>query len=180
MREMGDMPEDTPEERQEDLAKKIVKKKVGRPCKLTPAVQETIVEHIRHGNYFSVAAGAAGIDYNTFRRWMAMGEVAKSGKYKDFFVAVTRAEDEMEAHLVETIEAQVPKDWRAGVALLERRQRNRWASKVTQEISGPGGGPIPVASAKVDSERLIKIARDLAAAAGPEVPKETEGQKQGA
>ena len=46
----------------------------GRPSKLTPKVQQKIVEAIRNGNYYEVACRYAGVSYDSFRTWMARGE----------------------------------------------------------------------------------------------------------
>src|SRR5215469_8404400 len=66
-------------------------KKVGRPTKLTPEVQATIIAYIRQGNYVETSAAAAGVHKDTFYRWLKAGGRAKSGIYKQFSDAVNRA-----------------------------------------------------------------------------------------
>ena len=45
-------------------------KKIGRPTKLTPALQEKICAYIAAGNYLTTAYSAVGIDTNTFNLWL--------------------------------------------------------------------------------------------------------------
>ena len=73
---------------------------MGRPSKLTPEVQERICQAIRAGNYYEAACAYAGIHYSTFRKWMQKGETAKSGKFREFFEAVTRVEYEAKVRMV--------------------------------------------------------------------------------
>ena len=82
--------------------------KMGRPSKLTPEVQERICQAIRAGNYYEAACAYAGIGYSTFRVWMIKGEKAKSGKYREFLEAVTRAEHEAEVRMVAQWQKHMP------------------------------------------------------------------------
>ena len=127
----------------------------GRPTKLTSEVQARLVQAIEAGNYYEAACGYAGITYTTFRNWMIKGENAKSGKYHEFFDAITRAEAVAEVRMVAQWQQHMPEDYRAIRDFLERRFPERWGrkDKVQQEISGPDGGPIQW----VD---LVKLAND--------------------
>lgn len=126
----------------------------GRPSKLTSEVKARLVQAIEAGNYYEAACGYAGITYTTFRNWMIKGENAKSGKYREFFEAITRAETVAEVRMVAQWQQHMPEDYRAIRDFLERRFPERWGrkDKVQQEISGPDGGPIQW----VDLVRLAK------------------------
>jgi len=126
----------------------------GRPSKLTPEVKARLVQAIEAGNYYEAACGYAGITYTTFRNWMIKGENAKSGTYREFFEAITRAETVAEVRMVAQWQQHMPEDYRAIRDFLERRFPERWGrkDKVQQEISGPDGGPIQW----VDLVRLAK------------------------
>jgi len=102
---------------------------MARPSKLTPQVQQRLVEAIRAGNYYEAACGFAGIHYSTFRNWMIRGEKAKSGKYKQFFEAIIRAEQEAEVRMVAQWQKHMPGDYRAIRDFLERRHPERWGRK---------------------------------------------------
>src|SRR5215210_6675182 len=81
--------------------------KAGRPSKLTPQVQETIVATIQAGAYDHVAAGAAGIHRATFYRWMRDGDPEGSDPekqpFRDFCAAVEQAQDRAEVLYLGTI-----------------------------------------------------------------------------
>lgn len=51
---------------------------MGRPSKLTPDVQERIVNALNAGNYLEVAAGYAGISPSTLHNWIARGKAARA------------------------------------------------------------------------------------------------------
>lgn len=116
--------------------------KMGRPSKLTPEVQERICSAIRAGNYYEAACAYAGIHYSTFRKWMQKGETAKSGKFREFFEAVTRAEYEAEVRMVAQWQKHMPEDYRAIRDFLERRYPERWGRRldlrqdIKQEVQG--------------------------------------------
>ena len=111
---------------------------------MTPEVKARLVQAIEAGNYYEAACGYAGITYTTFRNWMIKGENAKSGTYREFFEAITRAETVAEVRMVAQWQQHMPEDYRAIRDFLERRFPERWGrkDKVQQEISGPDGGPI--------------------------------------
>lgn len=84
---------------------------MGRPTKLTPQVQQFIVEQIPSGAALVHICGAVGIDYSTYRKWMVRGEEelkrrenprVKEGSiqwdeeqiFVEFFDDVTRAQNE--------------------------------------------------------------------------------------
>ena len=100
--------------------------------KLTDEVHSTIVSAIEEGNYAKVAAESAGIDESTFYRWMREGETAQSGKMRQFYQSVTRAQGESETTLLSRVSKASKEDWRAATWLLERRFSSRWAN--TQKI----------------------------------------------
>jgi len=58
---------------------------VARPEKLTPEVQQKIVDAIRLGNYIETAAAYAGISKSTLYDWLKKGGRARSGKYRVVF-----------------------------------------------------------------------------------------------
>lgn len=131
----------------------------GRPSKLTDELQEKLCDRLRQGNYYEAACGAVGIEYQTFRNWMQRGEQAKSGKYFEFFEAVTRAEYEAEARMVEMWQAQMPEDWRAARDFLARRYPERWLNRERLEHSGPDGGAIEISAARQELDaRLDSLA----------------------
>ncbi len=117
---------------------------MARPSKLTPEITKRLTEAIRAGNYYEAACAYAGIHYSTFRKWMQKGETAKSGKFREFFEAVTRAEYEAEVRMVALWQKHMPEDYRAIRDFLERRYPDRWGRKrldyVKYEVDQLSGG----------------------------------------
>jgi transposase len=124
---------------------------VGRPTKLNTAKQRQIVKQLEAGNYRETVCRACGIGTSTLYRWLERGAIEESGIYHDFRVAVERAEAEAEIEAVAVLRtAIVEGDWRATLAYLERRHVERWGRRQTNEIVGPGGGPL-------QAEQLLRI-----------------------
>ena len=109
---------------------------MARPSKLTPEVEKKLIDAIRIGNYYEAACAYVGIHYTTFYRWMEKGEKAKSGKYCEFCKAIKQAEAEAEARIVALWQRNIPEDWRAAQAFLERRYPERWGKKETHVFEG--------------------------------------------
>ena len=103
----------------------------GQRDKLTPQRQQALVDRIKAGAHYETAAKSAGIGYVTFRRWMMRGETAESGRFRDFYDAITQAEHEAELRAIATWVQQMPQDWRAARDFLERRFPDRWGKRVS-------------------------------------------------
>jgi hypothetical protein len=115
---------------------------MARPSKLTKQVQERICSAIRAGNYPAVAAVAAGISEATFYRWMEQGRTAGKGPHRDFYEAVKQAEAESEVHAVAILRKEMKGDWRAAVALLERRHAGRWRRQQHHQLTVEDERPV--------------------------------------
>jgi hypothetical protein len=159
---------------------------MGRPCKLTPEVQERVCAALRAGNYYEAAAACAGVTYWCLRKWMQQGKRARSGRYFQFFQAATQAEADAEATIVAQWRAQIPDNWPAARDFLARRFPDRWGPKERQEITGKGGkaldalaafeqlarggdaGPPGPAEADPVRLRITQVLDDAAGTADPE------------
>ena len=113
---------------------------MARPTKLTPDVQEAIVDGINAGLTFRLSCARAGLDPATFYRWLEKGETAKSGVYSEFCDTVSRAKADSAMRLVSQITLQAPTDWRAAAFMLERRFPDDYGKR--SEITGKDGGPV--------------------------------------
>ena len=142
---------------------------MGRHTKLTPEVQQRVVEAIQAGNYKETAAATSGINVATLYRWMEKGQKAKSGAFREFCDAVKGAEAEAEAvalsvikkaangYAVVKVKTMIDEDgnahgreesrssefsWQAAAWYLERAHPSRWRRKDSREHTGKDGGPI--------------------------------------
>ena len=113
-------------------------KKIGRPTKLTPQLQEKICSYIAQGNYLVTACNAVGIDYLTYNNWTKWAEEQADnggGIYLDFLHATKRAEAQAEASRVARIEASGKTgNWLADMTHLERRHPDRWGRRDRHQV----------------------------------------------
>lgn len=119
----------------------------GQPPKLTPELQDKIVQVVRAGNYLKVAAQYAGIGYSTLQSWLARGRAAQATldrgdplpdeelRYLRFLEAVTQADTQAEVAAVTHWRAAFANDWRAARDYLVRRNPDRWAATTRIAIS---------------------------------------------
>lgn len=118
---------------------------MGRTPKLTPAVQDLIIEVLEVGLPDYMAFGRAGISKGSFYGWLDRGKKAKEAKpvdereerYINFLDEVTRARERAEPDLaIEWIKiAKEQRDWRAYRDYLARRFPERWSATNKVEIS---------------------------------------------
>ena len=113
---------------------------VGRPCKLTPELQEKICSIIADGNYLVTACQACGVDNNTYRNWLERGQAEADagntgGIFFQFLHAAKEAEAKSEIQLVKDVKLHTNRNVVAPLALLDRRFRERWGQ--TQAVQ-PG------------------------------------------
>lgn len=147
-----------------EQTKKVVKRKRGRPEKLTPEVQAKIVAGLVGGNFRKVAAQLAGVSYQTFAEWLRKGREQRRGKYRAFWQVVTEEEAKVEALHVANILVAARKDPKHSKFFLTHGPPSkRWAPNKPQklELSGKDGAPIAV---KVDArDELTRKLDQLAA-----------------
>lgn len=134
---------------------------MARPEKITPQIQQKIVDALRMGNYIETAAAFAGIHKSTLYDWLKKGASAtdEHDKYRQFSDAVEKAMAEAEMRDVAVI-AQASKDnWQAAAWRLERKYPHRWGRKTQHEISGKDGKPIEITNPKqMLAQRLEQLA----------------------
>lgn len=107
---------------------------MGRPTKLTPTRSEQILKAIKASATREVSARAAGVGVSTLYAWLERGRAEESGDYRDFLDAVDRAEAEAEVTLgLHVRRAAAEGEWRAALAILERRHPERWARPRSEE-----------------------------------------------
>jgi hypothetical protein len=143
------------------MARKTVKKAkghTGRRTLLTPEMREKILGLIKNGNYIETACSICEISPTTWHVWRNKGEaelerIAEGGRplksqepYREFVIALTRAEAEAEGGSVLRIQ-QLARDAKCDARvrldaekfLLERRFRDRWGrSRVDIDLKSTG------------------------------------------
>lgn len=150
---------------------------MGRRTKLTPVVQEKVIEAVGTGNYLEVAARYAGISSATLFAWMDRGrkEVErrekdenpdeKEGIYVEFLEAVEKARAVSETSAVALIRrAAVNGSWQAAAWYLERTNHERWGRKQAVELTGKDGGPLQVENVTPEeaNARLVAYLDEMA------------------
>ena len=145
-----------------------VKKKIGRPTKLTPDLQEKICGYISKGNYIRTACMACGVTETSYYSWLDLAEQGSNGIHAVFLEAVKKAEAEAEATLVQMVQETAPKNWLAAMTMLERRWPGGWSRidriqsehKVSGEIKVihkiPAPDPVPM----IEEVKLIEGSND--------------------
>lgn len=134
------------------------KAKMGAPTKLTPEIENKIVQYIEVGNYAYIAAIASGISEKTFFNWMKAGEDENAPEpFRTFYERVKEAEAKTEIVTVGLIRNQVQDNWAAGMTWLERRFPKRWSRREQVEVSNSEEKPFQVeTSQKVDMSSMSK------------------------
>lgn len=119
-----------------------------RKSKLTPKVREKLIEALAKGNYITACCNYAGISESCFHKWVKRGidelsrydleletnpnaKILKSERlYVEFLQSKCLAEAKAEMLAVDTIRDGFRDDWRAAMAFLERRFRERWGRNI--------------------------------------------------
>lgn len=135
---------------------------MARTTKLTPEVQDAIVQAIKLGNYQETAAKYAGISESTFYGWLERGKQEPGSIYSEFLEAVEKAKADSEVRDVALIQkAATDGSWQAAAWKLERKFPHKWGRMVRAEVSGPEGQPIKVeVDAKTELKRVLGIVDD--------------------
>jgi hypothetical protein len=83
----------------------------GRRTKLTPEVQQTVVDILRNCGTLTAAAGRVHVHMATLMDWIRRGEQATSGKYFDFLCAVKDAEAQAQLMATRTVRLAIVGGW---------------------------------------------------------------------
>ncbi len=103
---------------------------LGRPSKLTPDVQQRIVQAITIGTHRQDAAEYAGIDAATFRRWMTRGLEEPDGPYSEFRTAIVEAEARAKITAMGCItKAARDGDWKAASWWLQKKYPHQFSEQ---------------------------------------------------
>lgn len=138
----------------------------GRPTKLTPAVQQQVVNAIQAGNYIEVAAAHAGISRPVLYQWMKKGRAAQLRgevtRCAEFVDAIEKALADGEVRdvaliaraasgIAAQIDAQgnviapaIAPQWQASAWRLERRMPDKWGRRQRLDVATPGGEPMRI------------------------------------
>ncbi len=134
-------------------------KATGRPTKLTPEVQETIVSNLSSCAHRSIAASCAGIGKRTFVTWMRKGKELPKSRYGSFRRAILEAETRAEMRLAALIVKAAANDPKQAQWMLSHRFPQRWGEKTRMELSGRAGAPVEVSVADARAEIIRSLER---------------------
>lgn len=120
--------------------------KRGRKPKLTPEVQERLINALLAGNYVETACEYAGISRSIYYSWLAEAEKPRAKKeFLELKDAVGKARAEAEMRNVSKIQKAADKgSWQAAAWWLERSHSKKWGRQQKVELSGLDGAPIDV------------------------------------
>lgn len=154
--------------------------RIDEPSPANPdlTVGEAIVFAVRTGNKKQTAAAWAGIHPDTLGRWLKRGaeELTRMARenleepqrtetpYVVLYLDLHQAEAEAEVRISALWQAQIAEDWRAGKEFMVRRFES-WAESRRVELSGPGGGAIPVGAGVLSLEEAEALAAEIEAQA---------------
>jgi len=178
----------------------------GAPTICTPELTAEFANLMAAGNYFETVCTYIGISKQDAYNWLSWGEEGKDATgphpdiYRRFFDAVTRAEARAEVRAAALLQQAsqdrvidlpdedsnqrwVQGDWRAIAEFMARRYPKRWskAERVSQEHTGPNGGPVQVETNTKDmsDEQVAALAANIGAAlsgGGGPASSDTEGE----
>ncbi len=161
-----------------------------RPIPGLPAgvnVAEAIILLIKAGNTQRDAAGAVGIWPETLSRWLTRGaneltRMATEGHeepeeteadYVNLTLELMYAQAESKIRMTAAWQGHFGKDYKAVRDFMAQRWPDEWGSKPSRvELSGPGGGPVPVAAAVMSLDEAEEMLARVEARAAQETASE--------
>ena len=122
-----------------------------RSSAVMDAKREKLLQALAQGHTRQTAAFIAGVHRDTVTDWAREGS--------EYAERIRDAEIAALAVAEASLQAAVQDDWRAALAVLERRSRTEWGKNQQVELSGPAGGAIPVQFQDLSTDELRKLAR---------------------
>jgi hypothetical protein len=119
------------------------------------AVRKDVLDALRAFVPRDVACTAAGVSAEEFEEWLEAGHAARSGKVREFALAVAQLEATAEVQLIARMaKASQKGDVKATQWLLERGRPERWARKSISPrvVAAPGGVARPPLAGEGEGE----------------------------
>ena len=110
--------------------------KRGAKLKLNKNLEKQICNDIKAGVPITHAAVMHGIDASTFYAWYNKGKVAKSGKFRDFYLNVEEAKSVAIGLRVRRIYKAGEVDWKSDAWWLERVDPENFGRKDKLSLNG--------------------------------------------
>lgn len=132
----------------------------GRPCehpvsKYTERRVARLVEALELGASLKLAAGAAGISYETLRRWMREGEQDPGSQYAELVSRIHEAEGRLAVVCMSHIQRAAGRGaWQASAWILERRFPDLYGRKNRTTVEHAGSVTVDSTSASLVEELL--------------------------
>lgn len=138
--------------------KKSPKKRHGRPTKLTPEVQASIIADIGKCLFLETAAANVKLPPQTLYNWLKAGERGDP-PYDAFLEAYKNAERKAQLGLLEQIAQRVP-GWQALAWLLERRWYELWGRRAPDYDAKKTSNEVALEKMRVELEEArLKVER---------------------
>jgi transposase len=152
----------------------VPERRLGRPTKLTPELQQAIVDAMRKGMPMNKAAALAGISEFMVCEWVRRGEDRDTDRgyherYAKFAQAIKTARAEHQRDMVEVIKGSAqgtpekPGQWQAAAWLLERTDPDEYGMRARMDVSVQVKALIVKVSSEfgLTPDQLLSEARDL-------------------
>ncbi|HEY7119665.1 MAG TPA: hypothetical protein VH475_23950 [Tepidisphaeraceae bacterium] len=142
---------------------------MARPTKLTPQVHAILVDAVRRGASYALAASAAGIHAVTFEQWRAAGKLATQGRAYELVLAIQQAEAEAALMRLDRLRVAGEEHWQADAWWLERRFPQDFGRRITEvdlRVSLREIAHTAAAAEGLDPDELILEAEHWIAAKG--------------
>jgi hypothetical protein len=117
--------------------------RIGRPPRLTPALQEKLVAAVRAVGWINPAARQCGIPEPVVREWLARGRGQhvrpRTAEFAAFAAEIDAAQAEWEASklaLIDTAARTKTECWNAAAWALERHAPERYGRRTAVDVSG--------------------------------------------
>ena len=116
-----------------------------KPCLLNDSIEARICEYLKSGANLEDAARMAGVSRRTLVTWRERGTKEPGSRFEEFLEATEAARTAWKTRMVKKLTDDP--DWKAAWKLLVARYPHEFRNylSVHSELSGPDGGPVPVA-----------------------------------
>ena len=106
----------------------------GRPTLFTAKRAKLVVEAVRRGQTYKLAAAYAGISYSTLNRWRTIGGADDApAKFRKFWKQLEQASGEAALRMIKLVEEAAQTDWKAATWVLSRRHPDQWGERLERE-----------------------------------------------